>query len=81
MEEKGKKSRIGIVNLEKRRCRRFTVDLPIEYFPIDASVPYTGRLINASEGGLLLIFFGVRFIDISQDDVDKLRDFLRNLSA
>jgi len=121
MEEKGKKSRIGIVNLEKRRHPRFAVDLPIEYLQIDSSVPYTGRLLDASEGGLLVylpervvvgqhlkmkIFFsfgseldiieieaeviwedihlekdwgdyrfGVRFIDISQDDVKKLKDF------
>lgn len=127
MEEEGKRPRIGIVNLEKRRHPRFTVDLPIEYFKIDSSTPYAGRLINGSEGGLLVylpervaigqhlkmkIFFsfgsdlniveiqaevvwedihlgrdwgdyrfGVRFMDISQDDLNKLKDFLRNLSA
>jgi c-di-GMP-binding flagellar brake protein YcgR len=127
MEEKGKKPRVGIVNLERRRHPRFTVNLPIEYFQIDSSTPYTGRLIDASEGGLLVYLpervevgqhlkmkmffsfgsdlniieiqaevvwedihlgkdwgdyrFGVRFIDISQDDLNRLKDFLRNLSA
>jgi c-di-GMP-binding flagellar brake protein YcgR len=127
MEQEGKKPRIGIVNLEKRRYPRFTVDLPVEYLQIDSSTPSTGRLINASEGGLLVYLpervavgqhlkmkiyfsfgsdlntveiraevvwedihlgkdwgdyrFGVRFTDISQDDLNKLKDFLRNLSA
>jgi c-di-GMP-binding flagellar brake protein YcgR len=126
MEEKGGKHRVGIVNLERRRNPRFTVDLPIEYYRIDPSIRHTGRLMNASEGGLLVylperveigqhlkmkLFFsfgsdlniieilaevvwadihlekdwgdyrsGVRFIDISPDDLNKLKNFLRSLS-
>jgi c-di-GMP-binding flagellar brake protein YcgR len=56
MEEKGKKPRIGIANLERRKHPRFAVDLPIEYFPIDSSIGHSGRLINLSEAGLLVYF-------------------------
>jgi c-di-GMP-binding flagellar brake protein YcgR len=126
MEEKGRKPHVGIVNLERRKYPRFTVDLPIEYYQIDSSIPQTGRLMNASEGGLLVysqeqmvigqylkmkVFFyfgsdlstieilaevvwedirlgkdwrdyryGVKFIDISPDDLNKLKNLLRSLS-
>ena len=49
-----KKPRVGIVNLERRRHPRFTVDLPIEYYQFDSSIHYPGRLMDASEGGLLV---------------------------
>jgi c-di-GMP-binding flagellar brake protein YcgR len=120
------KPRIGIINFEKRRHPRFTVDLPLEYYRVDSPVPETGRAVNASEGGLLVyfpeevkvgdrlrlrLFFsigsdlntiemvvqiawvdlhlgkewgdyrsGVRFIDISPEDLNKLKTFLKNLS-
>ena len=120
------KPRIGIINFEKRRHPRFTVDLPLEYYRVDSPVPETGRAVNAGEGGLLVyfpeevkvgdrlrlrLFFsigsdlntiemvvqiawvdlhlgkewgdyrsGVRFIDISPEDLNKLKTFLRNLS-
>lgn len=126
MEEKGRKPRIGIANLERRKHPRFAVDLPIEYFPIDSSISHSGRLIDVSEGGLLVYFserigigqhlkmklffssgpdlntveivsevvwediclekdwgdyrFGVKFVDIASDDLNKLKDFLRSLS-
>jgi len=50
------KPRIGIINFEKRRHPRFTVDLPLEYYRVDSPVPETGRAVNASEGGLLVYF-------------------------
>jgi c-di-GMP-binding flagellar brake protein YcgR len=124
--EKETKRRYGTVNFEKRKHPRFSVDLPIEYSRTDFSVQH-GRVINASEGGLLVylpeqmeigqhlklkLFFtsgsklstievlaevawteihsgetwgdyrcGVRFIDISPEDVTKLENFLRSLSA
>ena len=124
--EKETKRRYGTVNFEKRKHPRFSVDLPIEYSRTDFSVQH-GRVINASEGGLLVylpeqmeigqhlklkLFFtsgsklstievlaevawteihsgetwgvyrcGVRFIDISPEDVTKLKNFLRSLSA
>ncbi len=125
--EKGvPRPRIGIINFERRRHPRFTVDLPLEYYRIDAPAMQTGKAVNASEGGLLLYFTermeigqrlhiklylttgselnvteclveivwvdlymgeewgdwraGVKFVDISQGDLDKLRKFLRSLA-
>jgi len=126
MEEKGMKPRIGIVNLERRKHPRFEVDLPIEYCEADSPTGHTGRMMNTSEGGLLIYLpeqikigqhlkiklffslgsdlnvieilaevvwediqlekgwrdyrFGVRFIDISPDDLGRLKHFLRSLS-
>lgn len=48
------KPRIGIVNIEKRKYPRFSIDLPIEYQAIDSPVSRAGRALNASEGGLLV---------------------------
>jgi len=125
-EKKETKPRIGIINFEKRRHPRFTVDLPLEYYRVDSPIPETGRAVNASEGGLLVyfpeevkvgdrlrlrLFFnvgsqlntiemvvqiawvdlhlgrewgdyrsGVRFVDISPEDLDRLKTFLTNLS-
>ncbi len=125
-EKEETKPRIGIINFEKRRHPRFTVDLPLEYYRVDSPVPETGRAVNASEGGLLVyfpeevkvgdrlrlrLFFnvgselntvemvvqiawvdlhlgrewgdyrsGVRFVDISPEDLDRLKTFLKNLS-
>ena len=123
-EDRGTKSRYGIVNFEKRKHPRFNIDLPIEYRRADLS-PGQGRVMNASEGGLLLylpekiemgnhlrlkLFFtmgselnavemlveavwmdirlgkdwgdyrtGVRFVEISTEDLGKLKSFLRSL--
>jgi hypothetical protein len=54
IEEKEIKLRFGIVNFERRMHRRFSLDLPIEYYPVESSVGRTGRALNASEGGLLV---------------------------
>jgi len=127
-EEKGEaKPRIGIINFEKRRHPRFTVDLPLEYYRVSSVSAEAGRAVNASEGGLLVyfpeevrvgdllrlrLFFsigsglssiemlveiawvdlhlgrewgdyrsGVKFVDISPEDLDKLKSFLKNLSV
>ena len=48
------KPRIGIVNIERRKYPRFSIDLPIEYHLIQSPVIQTGRKLNASEGGLLV---------------------------
>ncbi len=45
----------GTLNFEKRRYPRFSVDLPVEYTRKDLVVKQ-GRVINASEGGLLVNF-------------------------
>lgn len=125
-DEKETKSHIGIVNFEKRKHPRFSVDLPVEYYRIKSSISHSGRALNASEGGLLIyfseqmevgqclklkLFFasgselnaievlaevvwtdihlgkdwgdyrcGVRFTDISSEDMIKLKHFLRTLS-
>ena len=124
-EKQETKSRIGVVNLERRRNPRFSIDLPIEYQLIPPTFSYSGRVLNASEGGLLVylpqqieigqhlkikLFFasgphlnsievvaevvwidihlgkewgdyrcGVKFIDISSDDLTQLKKFLKSL--
>ena len=125
-EEKETKPRYGIVNFEKRKYPRYSVDLPMEYARSD-SVVIHGQALNASEGGLLVyfperveigqhlslkLFFssvsefntietlvevvwvdvhmieeredyraGVKFVDISPGDLEKLTIFLRSLSG
>ncbi len=45
-----------IVNSERRKYPRFNVDLPVEYC-LSASSPATSdRIVNISEGGLLIYF-------------------------
>ncbi len=124
-EKQETKSRVGVVNLERRRNPRFSIDLPIEYQLIPPTFSDTGRVLNASEGGLLVylpqqieigqhlkikLFFasgphlnsievvaevvwidihlgkewgdyrcGVKFIDISSDDLTQLKKFLKSL--
>jgi c-di-GMP-binding flagellar brake protein YcgR len=56
LEDKGTKSRYGTVNFEKRKYPRFKVDLPIEYHQINSTIHHNGRVLNASEGGLLIYF-------------------------
>jgi c-di-GMP-binding flagellar brake protein YcgR len=49
------KVRSGIVNFERRKHPRISVDLPIEYSLVeDSSLNRTARAANASEGGLLV---------------------------
>lgn len=124
--EKERKSRIGVVNFERRHYPRFSVDLPVEYSIEESSSVYSARTGNISEGGLLIylperieigkqlrmkLFFslgshlnsidmlaevvwhdihlgkgwgdyrcGVKFIDISDENLNKLKDFLKSLS-
>ncbi len=116
--------RYGVVNFEKRKHPRFNIDLPVQYRRAEEGVK-EGRVLNASEGGLLLYLSeqmeigqlfalklrlpsssrvesieamvqvawtdlhweedwgeyrtGVRFFDISTEDLAKLKDFLRSL--
>jgi len=111
---------------EKRRYPRFSVDLPVEYTRKDLVVKQ-GRVVNASEGGLLVyfpeqmeigqalrlkLFFplgselnmmeivnqviwrefhkeeewgdyrcGVNFIDVSPEDMTKLKKFFKGISG
>jgi c-di-GMP-binding flagellar brake protein YcgR len=123
----GRKSRVGILNLERRKHPRFSIDLPVEYERVDSSVYLKGRAIDASEGGLLIVLperveigrhlrlklflsvgldletvealtqvvwvemcspekkgdfrSGVKLIDISGEDLRKLKEFLEGLAA
>jgi c-di-GMP-binding flagellar brake protein YcgR len=125
-EDQKAKFHAGVVNFERRRHPRFSIDLPIEYKLIPSAISDKGRALNASEGGLLVylpqsieigqhleikLFFvsgshlnsievmgevvwmdihlgkewgdyrcGVKFIDISSDDLNQLKKFLKSLS-
>ncbi len=54
MEEKESEFRHGIVNFERRKYPRSTIDLRVDYQPIDASLTQAGQAANLSEGGLLI---------------------------
>ncbi len=119
--EKGVKPRYGIANFERRTYRRFPIRLPIEYYRADSSGNQPGQALDASEGGLQILFpeqveigqnlklklffssesqlntiemlvqvvwvniqpgegekhyrSGVRFVNISQEDMSKLKNF------
>jgi len=125
-EGKEAKPRYGIANFERRTYRRFPISLPIEYYRADSPINQSGQTLDASEGGLqvlfpeqmeigqnlkLKLFFssgselntidtlaevvwintqlgegeqhyrsGVRFINISPEDVTKLKNFSTSLS-
>jgi c-di-GMP-binding flagellar brake protein YcgR len=55
-EEKEGKPRYGVAIFERRRYRRFTIRLPIEYFRADSPINQTGQALDASEGGLQILF-------------------------
>jgi c-di-GMP-binding flagellar brake protein YcgR len=124
-EEKEARPRYGIANFERRRYRRFSIRLPIEYHRADSSINKNGQALDASEGGLQILFpeqmevgqnvklklffssesklntiemlvqvvwmntqlgegeqhyrSGVRFINISREDMIKLKNFSASL--
>ncbi len=128
MDLQGKETsrRYAILNLERRKHPRFSVDLSIEYYRTDRLAGAFGRVLDISQGGLLIYFYermeigqhlrlklsfslgselktiqflaevvwvdllidedlednrtGVKFVDISPDDMIKLKDFLLSLS-
>jgi len=53
-EEKEATPHFGTVHFEKRKAPRFSLDLPVEYWPIDSSKNQLARTGNISEGGILL---------------------------
>jgi c-di-GMP-binding flagellar brake protein YcgR len=125
-EDKEAKFRYGIANFERRKYRRYPISLPIEYYRADSPINQSGQTLDASEGGLqvlfpeqmdigqqlkLKLFFsseaklntidtlvevvwintqlsegeqhyrsGVRFINISPEDMNKLKNFSASLS-
>jgi len=125
-EEREMEPSVGVVDFERRKHPRFSVALPIEYWPMAQPKSRLGRTIDVSEGGALLqlpemmeiglvlklkLFMvsgadittvealaqvevvwqdiyvgkqgdyrvGVRFVDISPQNVDQLKKFLKNL--
>ena len=56
MEQKEVKPRYGIANFERRTYRRFPMHLPIEYYRADSPSNRIGHSIDASEGGLQILF-------------------------
>ena len=125
-EERETKSHSEIAVSEKRRHPRVDLDLTIEYYRTNSRFSHSGRLMNASEGGLLIYFpeqmeigerlklklfrmlgpavnsigplgevvwvdphldetwldyqSGVKFIEISQEDLKRLKHFFSSLS-
>jgi c-di-GMP-binding flagellar brake protein YcgR len=120
------KPHFGTVNFERRRQPRISTDLPAVYWHIENPTNHPGRLLNASEGGLLLYLpekmevgqdlkvrlfigpilelepldafvqvvwndlqfgengpyrIGVEFVNISPEDMDRLRNFLNTLTT
>ena len=118
--------RFGTVNFERRRQPRISTDLPAEYWHTETSENHPARLLNVSEGGVLLylpekievgenlrvrLFIGpipelepidafvqvvwndlhsnengyyrtgIKFVNISPEDMDRLRTFLNTLKG
>ena len=54
--DEGTKPRYGIANIERRKYRRFPVSLPVEYYRADSPIKQTSQTLDASEGGLQILF-------------------------
>jgi hypothetical protein len=120
------KPRYGIASLERRKHKRYLVNLPVEYYRVDSPSASSGQMGNVSEGGLMLysnekmevgqqlklkIFFsrgleldkiealgelvwvaplveekwgshswGVKFVEMSSEDLTKLEEFLKTIT-
>ena len=46
----------GVLNFEKRKYPRYSVDLPVEYSRVESPVGTAGRALDISESGLLIYF-------------------------
>src|SRR5512139_2299636 len=55
-EQKEVKPRYGIADFERRTYRRFPMRLPIEYYRANSPGNRTGHSLDASEGGLQILF-------------------------
>jgi c-di-GMP-binding flagellar brake protein YcgR len=44
----------GLANFERRKYPRFSVNLPIEYYPVEKPNGYEGHAANLSQGGLMV---------------------------
>ncbi len=54
--EKEAKPRYGVANIERRKYRRFPIRLPVEYYRAESVMGQTGQTLDASEGGLQILF-------------------------
>jgi hypothetical protein len=54
MEIQELKSPFGKASFQRRRHPRFSVDFPIEYYQVNSRNRFNGRVLNASEGGLMV---------------------------
>jgi c-di-GMP-binding flagellar brake protein YcgR len=52
----GKAARVhfGLANFERRKYPRFSVNLPIEYYPVEKPNGHEGQAANLSQGGLMV---------------------------
>jgi c-di-GMP-binding flagellar brake protein YcgR len=48
------KPHYGIASLERRKHKRYLVNLPVEYYHVDSPIASSGQMGNVSEGGLML---------------------------
>jgi len=55
-EQNAAKPRYGIADFERRTYRRFPMRLPIEYLRAESPINRTGHALDASEGGLQILF-------------------------
>lgn len=55
-EQKEVRPRYGIADFERRTYRRFPMRLPIEYYRASSPANRTGHSLDASEGGLQILF-------------------------
>jgi c-di-GMP-binding flagellar brake protein YcgR len=46
--------RFGLANFERRKYPRFSVNLPIEYYPVEKPNGRKGQAANLSQGGLMV---------------------------
>ena len=54
MEKWQTEQRFGTVNFERRKHPRFSINLPVEYWPVSSQKGHPARSGDVSEGGLLL---------------------------
>jgi c-di-GMP-binding flagellar brake protein YcgR len=54
--KKEAKTHYGILNFERRKYPRFSVDLPVEYYRTDKAGGSLGQALDDSKGGLLIYF-------------------------
>jgi c-di-GMP-binding flagellar brake protein YcgR len=54
--ERETRTSYGILNFERRKYRRFSVDFPVEYYRVDKPAGFCDRSLDINRGGLLVYF-------------------------